>query len=461
MLTESGCEKLSELALDLVRKVTGKKSGAQAEITLSGSNTATSRFANNEMTQNQAPDVDSIALRLLYQGRQARMESDDLSEEGISRLIENALTACKLLEPDPLLLQLPEKLNRAEKKQLPSFMRFDEATQALTAADRAGRIGEIVKEARSKGASAAGIFASGEAYQAIANSNGLFVYERRTECECSVTVVKDDATGWAKADSHQEARVDCRELARIAVSKAISAKHPGDLKPGRYTVILEPAAVLDLLSYLWWDFSGTSQLDHLSCLEGKLGQVVFGRNINIVDDPFHPLQNGSLVDGEGLPRRKLQLVENGVFKQMALGRRSAAQLNLPATGHSLPEPSAMGEMPLNLVVEGGISSVADMIALTASEAEPTVLLTRVWYVREVDPATKLVTGMTRDGTYLVENGAVARPILNLRFNVGLIEMLNKVIALGPSVRAAGEEGFPAVVPPMMAKDFNFTETTRF
>jgi predicted Zn-dependent protease len=123
----------------------------------------------------------------------------------------------------------------------------------------------------------------------------------------------------------------------------------------------------------------------------------------------------------------------------------------------------MGEMPLNLVVEGGISSVEDMIAGTsaANGSKPVVLLTRVWYVREVDPATKLVTGMTRDGTFLVKDGAVQRPVRNLRFNVSLVEMLNKVIALGPAVRAAGEEGFPAVVPPMMVQDFNFTESTRF
>ena len=132
------------------------------------------------------------------------------------------------------------------------------------------------------------------------------------------------------------------------------------------------------------------------------------------------------------------------------------------TGHSVAQPSAMGEMPLNILIEGGISSVEDMIKQVHGDQEA-VLLTRVWYVREVDPSTKLLTGMTRDGTFLVKNGAVVKPVKNLRFNVSLLELLNNVIALGPSVRAAGAEGIevPAVVPAMMVKDFNFTEGTRF
>lgn len=463
MLTESGCSKLTELALETGRKLAGKKKTVEIEVTIGGSNLATSRFANNEMTQNQAPQLDSIAVRVIKDGRQTRMESHDFSEGGIERLLENALAACRLLEPEPHLLALPNKLSKAQRRNLPSYLRFNEATAAMSAAQRAEQIRNIISTARAAHASAAGVYCSGESYLAIANSNGLFHYERQTECECSVTVSKDDATGWAKADSPRSSEVDGGRLAQIATTKAVGARDPEELKPGRYTVILEPSAVLDLLSFLWWDFCGTAHLDKLSCLENKQGQRVFGSNISISDDPFHALQSGSLVDGEGLPRQKLNLVEQGVFKDLVLGRKAAMALKKEATGHSLPEPSAMGEMPLNLVVEGGISSVEDMIAGTsaASGSKPVVLLTRVWYVREVDPATKLVTGMTRDGTFLVKDGAVQRPVRNLRFNVSLLEMLNKVIAVGPAVRAAGEEGFPAVVPPMMVQDFNFTESTRF
>lgn len=477
MLTESGCRKITDYALATGSKLTGKKKNAQLEVTLTGSNLATSRFANNAMTQNQAPQLDTISIRVLQDGRQARMDGHDLSESGVERLIENALAACKLLQADPDLLPLPEKpakKDRKAQKKLPSYLHYDEPTAALTAAARAEQIARIISVAEAHKASAAGIYTSGESFQAIANSNELFHYERHTECQCSVTVSADDATGWAKADSPRASEVDGEKLARIATAKALAGRNPQDLAPGRYKVILEPAAVLDLLSFLWWDFCATAHIDKLSCLENKQGEQVFGSNISISDDPFHLLQSGSLVDGEGLPRQSLQLVKNGVFQDMVLGRRAAARLNKTATGHSLSEYSALGEMPLNLVVEGGISSIADMIA-NSPEGEQIVLLTRVWYVREVDSASKLITGMTRDGTFLVKGGASSqadsqtdqlpdldlRPIRNLRFNVSLLDLLNNVIELGPAVRAAGEESFPAVVPTMLVRDFNFTAATRF
>ena len=226
--------------------------------------------------------------------------------------------------------------------------------------------------------------------------------------------------------------------------------------------ILEPAAVIDLLSYLWWDFSATSHIDKLSCLLDKVGEKVFGENITVIDDVTNKNQCGCPFDGEGVGRHTIKLVENGVIKNLVHSRQSAKKMQTKTTGHSMTQPSAMGEMPLNIVLEGGISSIEDMIQQVQGDQEA-VLLTRVWYVREVDPSTKLLTGMTRDGTFLVKNGAVVKPVKNLRFNVSLLQLLNNVIALGPSVRAAGAEGIeiPAVVPAMMVKDFNFTEGTRF
>jgi predicted Zn-dependent protease len=267
----------------------------------------------------------------------------------------------------------------------------------------------------------------------------------------------ENSTGWAKAQSPLGKNLDIRAMAERAAKKAVASANPIEINPGHYTVILEPSAVLDLCSDLWYDFTGTSVLDKLSCFRDKLGQQALGKNITIYDDVYHPLQDGEPFDGEGMPRKKVCLVDKGVIKNLVYGRRSAKEFGVEPTGHGAREPSSLGEYPENIVVEGGDTSLEEMIRTT----DTGILLTRVWYVREVDPTSKIVTGMTRDGTFLIEGGKISRGVKNLRFNESLIDMLNRVEALGLAVRAAGEESSPAVVPAMKVAYFNFESTTKF
>jgi predicted Zn-dependent protease len=169
------------------------------------------------------------------------------------------------------------------------------------------------------------------------------------------------------------------------------------------------------------------------------------------------LQSGAPFDGEGLPRQKVLLVERGVPKNLVYARATARKMKAKATGHGFPLPNEFGEAPVNLVIEGGKTSVSDMVAST----DHGILLTRLWYIREVDPYEKIVTGMTRDGSFLVENGRITTGIRNFRFNQSLLEMLSNVEQLGPAVRAAGEESFEMVAPAMKVRNFHFTEVTRF
>jgi predicted Zn-dependent protease len=222
-------------------------------------------------------------------------------------------------------------------------------------------------------------------------------------------------------------------------------------------VILEPAAVLDLVGQMFGDFSATSVNDSRSFLTDRLGTKLFGDNIHISDDVAHPLQAGVPFDGEGVPRRKLTLVDAGVPRELAYSRSSAHRDGVEPTGHGFPLPNEVGEAPLNIVIAGGSTSVDEMIAST----DRGILVTRLWYIREVEPYDKIMTGMTRDGTFLIENGCVTRGLRNFRFNQGIIELLNNVEALSPAVRASGEETFDMVVPAMKVRNFNFTEVTRF
>jgi predicted Zn-dependent protease len=214
---------------------------------------------------------------------------------------------------------------------------------------------------------------------------------------------------------------------------------------------------LDLVGQIFGDFSGTAIADQRSFLNERLGEKLFGSNITIYDDWAFPLQTGAPFDGEGVPRRPLKLVKEGVPRQVAYCRSAAKKAAAEATGHGFPLPNEQGEAPVNIVIAGGSSSVDDMIASTHNG----VLVTRLWYIREVEPYEKVMTGMTRDGTFLIQKGEVAGGLRNFRFNQSVVEMLRNVESMTPSERVSGEEAFDMVVPGMKVNDFQFTEVTRF
>jgi predicted Zn-dependent protease len=277
------------------------------------------------------------------------------------------------------------------------------------------------------------------------------------------------SSGWQKANSPDVANLDPLRLAETAAQKAVDSAHPREIPAGKYTVILEPAAVLDIVGFMFWDYSGMAILDQRSFLTGRIGTRLFGDNITIADDVGHPLQSGSPFDGEGMIRKAVPLVENGIIKRVVYARATAERMKnseyrdkagpIEATGHGFPLPNEMGEMPLNIVFApaGDPRTIEQMIAST----ERGILVTRLWYIREVEPFEKVLTGMTRDGTFLVEKGRLQGGVRNFRFNESLIHMLSNVEAMSVPVRSCGEESFDMVVPAMKVKEFNFTEVTKF
>lgn len=456
MITQEQAKALIDSAVSFgkEKKVDG------VEATVSASDEATSRFANNGMTQNMSPSKVTLSVRVQNGGKQARMSTDVLTPEGIGKVVDDATKAAGLLEPDKDMLPVPDPQSPGTARDT---NRFDEPTAGFTPQQRADAIAKMIAVAKERGLTAAGVFSTGSRVIGIGNSQGLFRFHRETSAEVSVTMKRVDAatgtesTGWAMAQSPRVGDIDSEGMSKRAAEKAIASANPVELPPGKYTVILEPAAVLDLLGYLWYQFAGTSHIDKLSCFLGQVGKKELGENINVLDDVFHPLQAGEPFDGEGLQRQVVHLVEHGVISQLVHGRRSAKKMGVPPTGHGLQEPSGEGEMPMNIVFTGGNTSLDEMIKST----ERGILLTRVWYVREVDPTKMIVTGMTRDGTFLVENGGIKSGIKNFRFNESLLDMLNNVVAMGPSVRAAGAEGSANVVPPLKVNNFNFASVTRF
>jgi predicted Zn-dependent protease len=437
---------------DLFREVRRHATAGDIEVTTTGGSSALTRFANNGVTQNVAHTACEVSVRVQMGGRTARATTNLLDADSLRRVVQQAEELTRVQEEDATL---PPMLT------------------AATAAERAAKVEEMVAVARRDGLNSAGTYSTGGQFVALFNSHGVERWHQETLAQASVTMQAADSSGWQKQDYASLGALDVRQLAETAAEKALRSAHPIELEPGDYTVILEPSAVVDLIGFLAADFSALALLEQRSSLNQRLGTQLFGENISIVDDSTHPLQLGEGFDGEGVARRGLTLVEQGRVTELAVSRGSAARVvagspgselegKVPAcaTGHGFPLPNEAGEGPQNVVFRvaaGSARSTGEMIAAT----ERGLLVTRLWYIREVDAYEKILTGMTRDGTFLVEDGRLRGGIWNLRFNQGVIAMLKQVMDLGVPVRACGEESFPMVVPAMRVAGFHFTETTCF
>jgi PmbA protein len=437
--------------IDNVLRIAKSRGVPETEVNVEEVVDALTRFANNTIHQNVAEHGVTVSIRTALDGRTARLTTNRLDEDALRVAVDNCLELAASQPADPFLLQMPGKQNYRK------INRFVSDTAELAAEDRARAVKRVCDLAEKNGQVAAGIFSSGQTQSLLGNSRGLLANYRQTQAEFSVTMQQGSAASWAKGNSGDLRRIDPMALAKIASEKACRAQDPIELAAGRYTVILEPAAVLDLIGFLFYDFSATAVDDKRSCLSERLGKTLLGKNITITDDVFHPEQLGAAYDGEGLPRQKVTLVDQGVIKNLVYSRRSAKRAKTRATGHGFALPNEYGEAPINLVVAGGKSSVEDMIAST----DRGLLVTRLWYIREVDPYEKIMTGMTRDGLFLVEKGKVGKAVRNFRFNQSILEMLSKVELLGAAHRASGEESFEMVVPAMKVTEFYMSEVTKF
>ncbi|MGA8072790.1 MAG: TldD/PmbA family protein [Candidatus Acidiferrales bacterium] len=423
----------------------------ETEVDVGAVSDALTRFANNTIHQHVAEQNLALSVRVVFDGRTARASTNKTDEESLRRVVNAASSLARVQQKNPDLLPMPKQ----QKYQ--KVRRFYPITAAASAADRARAVARVCATAEKTKQTAAGIFTTGLTESILANSRGLFAHYEQTRAEFSITILEKDSSGWAKSNSPNLVDIDPEALAESASEKAVASRAPREIEPGHYTVILEPPAVLDLVGFLFYDFAGTAVLDQRSLFTGRMGKKLFGENISIWDDVYHPLQLGAPYDGEGIAREKVQLVDRGVPRNLVYARATAKKMKAKPTGHGFSLPNEYGEAPMNLVFAGGTASVDEMVRST----ERGVLVTRLWYIREVDPYEKILTGMTRDGTFLIEKGRIAGGIRNFRFNQSMIKMLSNVEMLGVPVRAAGEESFEMVVPAMKVRDFHFSEVTKF
>lgn len=444
MLTKERCQEIFE-------KVFKASDADETEASLSSGTSALTRFANNEIHQNVAEEGNSLSVRVVYGKKMARASTNRLDDDSIKKVLVEAKQIA-LLSPDyPDLLPVlgPQKYQEKEN--------FHASTDGYTPEQRARQVGKVLAACEKEKFSAAGYFSIDSGTSALGNSKGLMAFDRSTGAGFSTTVTGPDSTGWAIDSAPDVNELNVEKKAARAIEKAAKSKNPQALPAGKYTVILEPAAVTDLLVFLIFGFSAKQVAEKQSFLTDRVGKKIFGDNITLVDDVYHPLQSGQPYDAEGVPKKRLILVENGVVKNLCYDRLTAKKEGKEPTGHGFPVPNTFGAAPGNIVFSGGKTSLAEMISST----EKGILVTRFWYNRLMEPMQVVVTGMTRDGTFYIENGKIKYGIKNMRFDESVVGMLNKVEALGPAERASGVEAPPMIVPPLKVAEFNFQSATLF
>src|SRR5271169_1032050 len=304
---------------NIFQKIKESSSADEVEALLYGGKSALTRFANNTIHQNVAEENYAVSVRTVFGGRTARSTTNKLDDESLKRVVQSSESLAKVQYSDPDLLPVPDKRDAGTTRDGLPTRHFTE-TASVTPQQRAETVKKIVSIADKHKLTTAGIVSTSESVEGIFNSRGLTNWHTQTSSEISITMLAPDSSGWQKANSPNVANLDAVALAETAARKAFESASPREIPAGKYNVILEPAAVLDIVGFMFFDFGGLSILDQRSFLNNRVGTKLFGENINIWDDVAHPLQSGAPFDGEGMRRQKVHLVENGIIKRLVYAR---------------------------------------------------------------------------------------------------------------------------------------------
>ena len=433
------CEALAKRALSFA-------TAEETRITINSGGRGNTRFAVNQISTGGDNYDATIAVRSSVGKRSAVVNTNKLDDASLKSAVQLSERLAKLSPEDPEAMPELGPQTYVEGKG------WSESTASLDPSARANAARAITEPSRVAGLVSTGYLETQAGATAVANSKGLFAYGRQTALSLTTTVRTQDGTGsgWAGATSHDFARLDPKALGERAIDKARRSVNPVGIEPGRYTVILEPTAVGNLIQFITFAMSARNADEGRSFFSkagggNKIGMKVVDERVTISSDPLDPEAYANTFAGDGQPLTKTTWIENGVVKNLSYDRfwaQKQGKQPLPTSG--------------TVRMSGGTTTTDQMIAST----ERGIIVTRFWYLRPVDPRTILYTGLTRDGTFLIERGKITRAIKNFRFNESPIFMLNNLDAMGAPVRVsaseAGGPGLAIVVPPIKVRDFNFT-----
>ncbi|MGB5244640.1 MAG: TldD/PmbA family protein [Lutimonas sp.] len=425
-----------EEARQIMERALSFSTSESCEINLNGNESGNIRYARNSVSTSGHRSNQTMAVQASFGNKSGTATIDEFDDESLKKVVKRAEELAKLSPENPEFVKPlgPQTYNES--------ISFNEKTAKISPEYRAEVAGKSISAAKAKDVTAAGFFNDNSGFSAMLNSSGLFAYNKSTNTDFTVTMRSNDGTGsgWVTRDFNDVSKFDAEEASRVAIDKALMSKNARAIEPGKYTVILEPAASIGLLENLARSFDARRADEGRSFMSkdggSKLGQKIVDERINAWSDPLHPEVPGATWNREGQPLNKTSWIENGVVKNLSYSRYWAQQKGVEA----LPSPS-------NFIMQGGDASLEDLI----KDTKKGILVTRLWYIRSVDPQTLLYTGLTRDGTFYIENGKIKYPVKNFRFNESPIIMLNNLEALGQQVRVDG-----SLIPYMKVRDFTFT-----
>jgi predicted Zn-dependent protease len=452
----------------IAKKVLSFATADETSVGITSGTSSNTRFAVNQVSTSGDSYDAVVSVRASFGKRSAASVTNNFDDASLKAVVERAEALAKLAPEDPEHMPL---VGAQRYREAPSSAWVD-GTATLDPAARAAAVKAVADAARAAGLTATGFLEAGAGVSALANSAGLFAYDRSTRVAMTTTVRTPDGTGsgWAGSSANDFAQLDPAALGRVAIDKAKRSMNPVAIEPGRYTVVLEPTAVGNLVQLIQGSLSARSADEGRSFFSkpgggNKIGMKVVDERVTLVSDPFDPETPGAPYSGEGLPNDRSVWIENGVVKNLAYDRYWAQKTGRAAAGGGAGGGPGGGGGGGGgggrgggggLRMSGGDQTLEQLIAST----ERGLLVTRLWYIRPVDPRTILYTGLTRDGTFLIENGKLTKAVKNLRWNDSPIFLLNNLEAMGRPVRvSASEDGSPGpaiIMPPVKARDFNFT-----
>ena len=426
-----------EEAQAILKKVLSFSKADSCELSLNGSDGGNIRYARNAVSTAGQIGKMSLAVSSTFGKKTGMATINEFDDESLKKVVARSEELAKLAPENPEFMPL---LGPQQYADAPTF---NAKTAAITPDSRAEMVGKSLQVSKAAKLEAAGFLENSTWFNAIMNSKNLFAYNKSTDISFSVTVRNQEGTGsgYIEQRFNDLDKMDTLALSKIAASKATGSAGAKAIEPGKYTVILEPLAASDMLGNMFRGFDARSADEGRSFMSKKgggtrIGEQLFSENVNIYSDPMNPDVPTAAWNNDGVPINKTQWIENGVVKNLSYSRYWAEQ-------------KGVKPLPFNrsIVMEGGTQSLEELIKST----EKGILVTRFWYIRSVDPQTLLLTGLTRDGTFYIENGEIKFPVKNFRFNESPVIMLNNVEALGKPVRTGN-----GMIPPMKIRDFTFT-----
>ena len=427
----------------------------QTEVLIAGQDLALTRFAANNIHQNVSETNVSVRVRSVVGKKIGVASSNDVSPESLKKLVQKAETIASFQQENPEFTSLAEPLPIQEVDA------YSESTAVCSAVTRAKGVGSILEMSRANNLVASGAFSTGTEEMMVANSLGVSAYHCGTMATAMTVIMSENSSGYAAECAQDVSDLDMSAIGKMAIDKAIGSKNPTSIDPGAYTVILEEDAVGTMLFYLGYlGFSAQAVQEGRSFMNGRIGEKVTGDNITIWDDGFDPRGVRLPFDFEGVPKEKVMLIENGIARNAVYDTATAArEPGKKSTGHGLPAPNTMGPLPINLFMNPGTASKEEMIASTKKG----IWVTRFHYVNPVHPVKAILTGMTRDGTFLIENGKITRPLKNLRFTQSILEAFAHADMLSRDLKVIkmGFGNFASCAPAAKIDGFTFTGTTEF